>query len=295
MILTTGKHTLDLGSRVHIMGILNVTPDSFSDGGAFTTDEAILKHTERMIREGADLIDIGGESSRPFAQPVSIEEEIRRVIPAIRAIRGRFSLPISIDTTKARVAEVALDNGADIINDISALRFDPDMTYLARDRRCPIIIMHMQGTPSDMQVKPNYTDVIQETIAFFRERLQALTDAGIEAQRIIIDPGIGFGKTLAHNLAILRQVADYQLLGHPVLIGHSRKSFLTKLLGEDLGDRDLPTAVISGLLAARRVAILRVHDVKGTAQALCLAQALTTGPQPTPSAPMPRPDAAGTE
>lgn len=274
MILTSGKRTLDLASRVHIMGILNVTPDSFSDGGAFTTEVAILNQTERMIREGADIVDIGGESTRPFAQPVATDDELRRVIPAIRAIRKRFAVPLSIDTTKAAVAAAALDHGADIINDISALRLDRAMLPLARDRRCPIIIMHMQGTPTDMQIKPSYTDVVQETIHFFRDRLQALTAAGIEAGQVIIDPGIGFGKTLAHNLAILRQAADYQQLGCPVLIGHSRKSFLAKLLGEDLADRDLPTAVVSALLAQRRVAILRVHDVKGTSQALRLAQAL---------------------
>lgn len=256
------------------MGILNVTPDSFSDGGAFTSAEAILRHTERMIHDGADLIDIGGESTRPFARPVTVEEELHRVIPAIRAIRARYSVPISIDTTKARVAAEALDHGADIINDISALRFDPAMTPLAGERRCPLIIMHMQGTPTDMQIKPSYTDVVQESIQFFKERLQTLTKAGIDPKLVIIDPGIGFGKTLEHNLAILRQTEAYQQLGCPVLIGHSRKSFLRTLLGPELDDRDLPTAVISGLLAKRRVAILRVHDVKGSHQAVQLAAAL---------------------
>lgn len=274
MNIVAGTHTLALDSRVHIMGILNVTPDSFSDGGSFTTQEAILRHAERMIDEGADIIDIGGESTRPFAPPVSVEEEIRRVIPAIRAIRSRFSIPLSIDTTKAAVAEQALASGADIINDISALRFDPLMIPLARERRCPIIIMHMQGTPTDMQIRPSYTDVVSETIAFFRERLQTLTAAGIDGRQVIIDPGIGFGKSLAHNLAILRHAADYQVLGCPVLIGHSRKSFLTRLLGEGLDDRDQPTAIISALLAERQVSILRVHDVKGSQQALQLAQAM---------------------
>ena len=274
-MITFRGHTLDLGSRVHIMGIINVTPDSFSDGGRHDSIEAVLQGVERMIQEGADLIDIGGESTRPFAVPVTAEEEIGRVIPAITAIRRRFSIPISIDTTKAHVAEQALAAGADIINDISALRFDPAMTPLAAKQRCPLIIMHMQGTPSDMQIKPTYTDVIAETIQFFRERLQTLAEAGIDGQRVIIDPGIGFGKSLAHNLAILNHAADYQTLGCPVLIGHSRKSFLCSLLGHDLVGRDLPTAVISGLLSERRVAILRVHDVKGTYQAVHLAQAMT--------------------
>lgn len=274
MKLTFRDHTLDLASRVNIMGILNVTPDSFSDGGSCTSEDALLRHTECMIRDGADIIDIGGESTRPFAQPVTIGEEISRVIPAIQAIRQHYSIPISIDTTKAKVAELALAAGADIINDISALRFDPAMVALARDRHCPIIIMHMQGTPTDMQVKPSYTNVVQETIQFFRERLRALSEAGIDHRRVILDPGIGFGKTLDHNLAILRQTADYQVLGCPLLIGHSRKSFLRKLLGQHLSDPDLPTAIISGLLAQRQVGILRVHHVKGTFQAVQLAMAL---------------------
>lgn len=272
--LTFRNQTLDLSRRVHIMGILNVTPDSFSDGGQFTTKDAILQATERMIHEGADILDVGGESTRPFAPPVPIDEEIRRVVPAITAIRQRHSIPISIDTTKAKVAELALDAGADIINDISAMRFDPAMAPLAGERGCPIIIMHMQGKPTDMQIKPLYTDVIAETIAFFNERLRALAEFGIDRHQIILDPGIGFGKTLAHNLAILHHAADYQVLGCPVLVGHSRKSFFVSLLGQDLGDRDLPTAVLSGLLSQRQVAILRVHNVKATFQAVRLAQAL---------------------
>ena len=274
MKLTFREHSLDLYSRVHIMGILNVTPDSFSDGGRIASEEDLLRAVQTMIHQGADLIDIGGESTRPFATPVGVEEEIERVIPAIKAIRRRFAIPISIDTTKAIVAKQALDSGADIINDISALRFDPEMAPLAKEYRCPIIIMHMQGAPGDMQIKPDYTDVVQETIQFFKERLQALATFGIDCQRIIIDPGIGFGKTLSHNLAILRQAADYQTLGCPVLIGHSRKSFLCALLGQDIGDRDLPTAVVSALLTNRQISILRVHDVKGTHQAIHLAQAL---------------------
>jgi dihydropteroate synthase len=256
------------------MGILNVTPDSFSDGGQCTSEEALLHTAGRMIAEGADIIDIGGESTRPFSLPVSVEEEINRVVPAIHAIRQRHTIPISIDTTKAKVAELALDAGADIINDISAMRFDPAMATLAVERRCPIIIMHMQGSPTNMQTKPTYIDVIQETIDFFNERIQTLVETGIDRHQIIIDPGIGFGKTLAHNLDILKHTAKYQVMGCPILIGHSRKSFLASLLGKDLGDRDLPTAVISGLLSQRQVAILRVHDVKGSAQAIRLAHAI---------------------
>ena len=256
------------------MGILNVTPDSFSDGGIHTTLDDILRHTERMIEDGADIIDVGGESTRPYAPSVPLEEELNRVIPAIRAIRSRYSIPISIDTTKAAVAEQALDSGANMINDISALRFDPGMIPLVRERRPPIVIMHMQGTPQNMQIKPSYTDVVADTIRFFKDRLQALSEYGIDHQQVIIDPGIGFGKTLEHNLAILRQADDYHSLGCPLLIGHSRKSFLVKLFGEGLGDRDLPTAVISALLSRCRVNILRVHNVKATNQALQVAKAL---------------------
>lgn len=256
------------------MGILNVTPDSFSDGGRLSSEEEVLQAAQQMIDDGADMIDIGGESTRPFAPPVPVEEEIRRVIPAVRAIRKQHSIPISIDTTKAQVAQLSLDAGADIINDISAMRLDPAMASLAATRQCPIIIMHMQGTPCDMQIKPHYNDVIAETIEFFRDRIQFLTACGVDRQRIIIDPGIGFGKTLAHNLAILRHADAYQVLGCPLLIGHSRKSFLSTLLGPGLGDRDRPTAVISALLCQGQVAILRVHDVKGTQQAVHLTQAI---------------------
>lgn len=256
------------------MGILNVTPDSFSDGGLFFSEQAIKEGCQRLIEAGADIIDVGGESTRPFAVPVTLEEELNRVIPAVKLIRQISNIPISIDTTKASVAEQALDAGADIINDISAMRFDPQMAHIVRDRRCPVVIMHMQGTPKDMQIKPTYTDVITETIDFFRDRITFLTDQGIKREQIIIDPGIGFGKTLAHNLAILKNTAAYQVLNCPLLIGHSRKSFLGKILGQDLEDRDQPTAIISGLLSQHHVSIFRVHDVKKTRQALLLAEAI---------------------
>ncbi|MDP2106166.1 MAG: dihydropteroate synthase, partial [Desulfobulbaceae bacterium] len=201
-------------------------------------------------------------------------EELKRVIPAIKAIRRISNIPLSIDTTKSSVAEQALDSGADIVNDISAMRFDPKMAILVRNHCCPAVIMHMQGTPKDMQIKPSYTDVIAETIAFFRERLASLGNQGVDLSQIIIDPGIGFGKSLAHNLTILNNAAAYQVLNCPVLIGHSRKSFLCSLLGQDLKDRDQPTAVIAALLAQRQVSIVRVHDVTGTKQALQLAEGI---------------------
>jgi len=256
------------------MGILNVTPDSFSDGGRYLSEHAIVERAKRIIDEGADIIDVGGESTRPFAEPVPAHQELARVIPAIKAIRQISSIPISIDTTKASVAQQALDAGADIVNDISAMRFDSAMANVVRQYRCPAVIMHMQGTPKDMQINPQYTNVLTETMAFFRERLAFMADQGIDRGQIIIDPGIGFGKSLAHNLAILNNTATYHTLGCPVLIGHSRKSFLCSLLGQDITDRDQPTAVISGLLSQRHVAIVRVHDVKRTKQALLLAEAI---------------------
>lgn len=265
---------LELGSKVLVMGILNVTPDSFSDGGLFFSSDSIAAQIDAMVEAGADIIDVGGESTRPFAEPVSIEDELERVIPAIHQIRHRHLIPISIDTTKAAVARRALDEGADLINDISAMRFDPDMIGLVRESRVPVIIMHMQGTPSDMQVDPHYDDVISEIKEFFRERLAWAAANGVESKRFIIDPGIGFGKTVAHNLIILKRVEEFSDLGCPVLIGHSRKSFIGKLLGTEVDRRDAATAAVSAVCAMKGVSILRVHDVGMTVEAVRLAEAI---------------------
>ena len=265
--------------KPQIMGILNVTPDSFSDGGSFIDEQSILQQAERLLVEGADIIDIGGESTRPFAEPVAETEELRRVIPAIQAVRSLSAdIPISIDTTKATVARAAFDAGATMLNDISALCHDPAMLKVAQERDCPLIIMHMQGTPGDMQLAPQYSDVVAEICAFFQERTAWMQAQGIRRERIILDPGIGFGKTLEHNLAILRNVSVFKALGFPVLIGHSRKSFLGKLLGLPAEERDWVTALASALCAQQDVDILRVHDVGKTAAALRLAEMLV--PQP---------------
>ncbi|HFQ80157.1 MAG TPA: dihydropteroate synthase [Desulfobacterales bacterium] len=255
------------------MGIINVTPDSFSDGGEFTTTETIAAQGRQMLSAGVDIIDIGGESSRPFAEPVTLHEELARVIPAIRILRGQSTIPISIDTTKAEVARQAIKAGADIINDISALRFDAEMLEVARTQAAPIIIMHMQGKPADMQINPAYNDIIEDTLDFFRQRLQWLTANGIAPEKIIVDPGIGFGKTMAHNLTILNRLRDYQELGCPVLVGHSRKSFMSRLLGENI-DRDCATAAIAALCVSRGAAVIRVHNVKKTKEAVRLTQAI---------------------
>jgi dihydropteroate synthase len=266
---------LEFGSRVRVMGILNVTPDSFSDGGHFVNDLAIEAQVDKMVAAGADIIDVGGESSRPFAEPVSVEEELSRVLPAIKIIRKNHTIPVSIDTTKAEVARKALQEGADMINDISSLRFDPQMIALAKEIDVPVIIMHMLGTPTDMQVNPVYDDVVAEIKDFFEERLQWAAENGVQRSRFIIDPGIGFGKTVAHNLIILKRIADFNELGCPVLIGHSRKSFIGKLLDNVVDDRDVASAAVSALCVTNGAAILRVHDVAKTVQAVRLAEAIT--------------------
>ena len=260
------------------MGILNTTPDSFSDGGHHFSGQAALKQAEAMIAAGADIIDIGGESSRPYAEPVSTEEELRRVIPVIREIRKRYTTPISIDTTKAAVAGEALAAGADIINDISALHKDKEMLGLLKTTTAPVVIMHMQGTPETMQIEPHYDDVVEEILEFFQERIDWVEENGVSRDRLILDPGIGFGKTRQHNLTILKHLNRFSRLGLPVLLGHSRKRFLGDITGLDPLHRDLPTAVVSALAAAQGVAIIRVHAVAATRQALLIAEAIRNAP-----------------
>ncbi len=276
MIIKTATHDLNLESRVHVMGILNLTPDSFSNGGRLTSTSQLLQDTADMVQAGVDILDIGGESSRPLAQPVSLEEELLRVIPAIKAIRSSHTTPISIDTAKAEVARQALDAGADIINDISGLRFDPEMIPLAVTRKVPVIIMHMQGTPGNMQANATYNNVVEDIKQDLDVWLKSALAQGLRSQQIILDPGIGFGKTLDHNLSILKHLKSFQELGYPILLGHSRKRFIGTLLSEeDPLQRDLGTAVISALCVSQGVSILRVHDVHSTVQAVKLAEAIT--------------------
>ncbi|MBC8318264.1 MAG: dihydropteroate synthase [Desulfobulbaceae bacterium] len=275
MLIKTPHTTLDLNSRVHVMGILNVTPDSFSDGGRLTSQTDLLNQAETMIQDGADILDIGGESSRPFAEEVATEEELHRVIPAITAIRKRFSTPISIDTTKAEVARQALEAGADIINDISAFQSDPGIVDIALQYDVPVIIMHMQGTPRTMQVNPSYDDVIGEIRSALAERIDWAEERGLSRNKIIVDPGIGFGKTIGHNLTILKNLSQFSQLGCPILVGHSRKAFIGSLLDiKDPTSRDDATSVLSALCVQSGVSILRVHDVGKTIQAVKLAEAV---------------------
>ena len=260
--------------RTRVMGILNVTPDSFSDGGNFQTFDDALLQAEALIGAGADILDVGGESTRPYAEPVSLEEELARTIPLIKAVRSRHTIPISIDTTKAEVARQALAAGADIINDISALKKDPEMIAVAASTNVPVIIMHMQGTPADMQNRPSYSNVVDDILAFLEERINWMVQNGVNRERIIVDPGIGFGKTITHNLSIIKHLDRFRSLGLQVLLGHSRKSFLGHLTGLEAEQRDLPTAVVSALAVPHQVDIIRVHDVAATRHALQVAEAI---------------------
>ncbi len=259
---------------IKIMGIINTTPDSFSDGGRHFSSHAAIQQAEAMIAGGVDIIDIGGESTRPFSAGVSSEEELRRVLPVIEEIRKHHKTEISIDTTKAEVAREAIAAGADIINDISALGKDGEMLSLVKKTSAPVILMHMQGTPETMQINPHYDDVIKEILEFFRGKIAMLEDNGVDRNRLIIDPGIGFGKTRQHNLTIIKHLERFSELGLPVLLGHSRKRFLGDITGLEADHRDLPTAVVAALALDKNVAIIRVHDVASTRQALQVALAV---------------------
>lgn len=252
--------------RPSLMGILNVTPDSFSDGGSHADVKAAGDHARRMIDEGADSIDVGGESSRPGALPVSCDEELRRVIPVIEALAGTIDVPLSIDTTKAVVAREACRAGASIINDISALRHDPDMADVAAEADAIVVLMHMQGTPGTMQQNPEYVNVVDDIIRFLDERIDVAEQAGISRDRIIIDPGIGFGKTLEHNLTILHDIRRFHELGCPVLIGASRKGMIGSITGEPVSQRTFGTAAIVAHGVLNGVQMHRVHDVKAIRQ-----------------------------
>jgi dihydropteroate synthase len=256
------------------MGILNVTPDSFSDGGRFFDKEDAVGHGEALAAAGADIIDVGGESSRPFSDPVPAEEEIQRVVPVIEELARRLSVPISIDTTKVQVAVRALDAGAVIVNDIGALRLDPAMANLVADRGVPVVLMHMQGTPKSMQTNPQYEDVVAEVKSFLADAIHRAEEAGIDRSKIIVDPGIGFGKTVSHNLRLIKDLSALQPLGVPVLIGPSRKSFISKILGPGDERREVGTQAAVTAAAMNGAHIVRVHDVERTRETLKLVDAL---------------------
>ena len=280
--LSWNTHSLEIGKRTLVMGVLNVTPDSFSDGGIFFNFDDAVAHGEKLVKDGADIIDIGGESTRPFSDPVTVEDEIERVVPVIEKLSKRVSIPISIDTTKAKVAKRALEAGASIVNDIGALRLDPDMASVVSEFGVPVILMHMLGTPKTMQALPEYGDLIKEIKSFLADAITRAEKSKIPKTHIIIDPGIGFGKTVDHNLLLIKNVNEFSSLDVPILIGSSRKAFIRKILkGETNQDirPDLPM-VETGTQASIAAAILngahivRVHDVANTCATVKIADAI---------------------
>jgi dihydropteroate synthase len=256
-----------------LMGVVNVTPDSFSDGGLYLDPEVAVAHGRELAEAGAEILDVGGESTRPGADPVDAEEELRRVVPVIRGL-GDAGCRISVDTSKATVAAAALDAGATIVNDVTALRGDPGMAPLCAVRGATVVLMHMLGEPRTMQDDPRYDDVVAEVKGFLAARLEAALAAGIAEERVWLDPGIGFGKTAAHNLELLRRLGELRELGRPLVIGTSRKSFIGKVDGSAAGERLGGTIASSVLAAAEGAAVLRVHDVAEVGQALAVAAAI---------------------
>lgn len=283
MILTCGQQSLDL-SRPVIMGILNATTDSFSDGGRLFRGnqlqlDLVLERVETMVREGAEIIDVGGESTRPGAVSVSVEEELSRVVPVVEAIRSRFDVIVSVDTSSAEVIRASALAGAGLINDVRALQREGALQAAAASG-LPVCLMHMQGEPGTMQKNPQYRDVTAEVIEFLQERVDRCEAAGIPAERLVLDPGFGFGKTLEHNLQLLRELPKLVSLGFPVLVGLSRKSMIAKLLGRELHER-LPASVVLATLAAQRGArLIRVHDVAATHDALQILSAIEDNARP---------------
>lgn len=253
---------LNRRDRVLVMGVLNITPDSFYDGGSYSSPGNAIERGLSMVEDGADIIDVGGESSRPGSCPVEADEELARVIPVIEGIRRQSDVAISIDTTKATVAQAAVDSGAAIVNDISAMRFDPEMAGMIASTGAAVVLMHMQGTPGTMQISPRYSDTVDEIIDFLRERVETGLAAGISRERMMIDPGIGFGKRLEHNIAILRGLGAFKRLGLPVLVGLSRKSFLGDILDVPAAERLTGTISANAIAIANGADIIRVHDVK---------------------------------
>jgi dihydropteroate synthase len=269
---TLRSRSLDLSVRPLVMGILNVTPDSFSDGGQFVRAEMAIEQALSMEAAGADIIDVGGESTRPYSDPVEVESEWQRVGPVLAGLQGQLKIPVSIDTSKAEIASRAIEAGVEIINDVTGLEGDPSMVRVARDSKAGVCAMHMRGTPQTMQDDPSYEDVVREIGDYLRQRLEFLIQEGIERDRICLDPGIGFGKLHRHNLDLIRSVDRFHELGCPLLVGHSRKGFIAKQLGNPEKNRMAGTLGVSLALAQQGVQVLRVHDVAETVDALRLFQ-----------------------
>ena len=268
----------DLGSRAWLMGVLNVTPDSFSDGGLYAEPGRAVDRGLALVAEGADIVDVGGESTRPGSLPVPEAEELRRVVPVVEALRKQTPALISVDTTKSAVARAALEAGADIVNDTSALRFDPAMAGVVARSGAAVVLMHMKGTPLTMQDAPAYDDIVGEIAAFLDDRIRVAEAAGIPRGRVVVDPGIGFGKSFAHNLELLRRQADFHALGRPLLVGFSRKAFLGRILDRPPDERLEGTIAAAVLSVERGAHILRVHDVGPVARAVRAAEAILFAP-----------------
>jgi dihydropteroate synthase len=270
-------HVLRLGRRTNIMGVLNVTPDSFADGGLYFQKDKAIEHGLALARDGADIIDVGGESTRPYSDEVSVQEEIDRVIPVIEGLKQELDLPVSIDTFKAETARQALKAGASIINDISALNFDPEMVSVAAEAGVPVILMHIKGTPANMQENPHYDSLVPEVIKFLEQAVDRALKGGIREELIIVDPGIGFGKTFDHNLELIRELAEFRSLKKPILLGSSRKAFIGHLLDKEPEKRDTGTmaTVSAGILNGAH--IVRVHNVRETVDTVKIIDAIMRG------------------
>jgi dihydropteroate synthase len=270
-----GDRVFNVSRQGLIMGVLNVTPDSFSDGGNFFAPEKAIEHGVKMAAEAADIVDVGGESTRPGAEPLAVEEELRRVIPVIEKLREKIDVPISIDTSKAEVARAAIQAGASIVNDVTGGRGDGAMLPLIAETKSALIIMHMQGTPRTMQTQPQYSDVVSEIADFFRQQYTRAIGCNIDPMAIAFDPGIGFGKTLEHNLDLLAQLERLRAHDRPLVVGVSRKSFLAKLIdSREISERMAPAVALTSLLRTRGADVFRVHDVKENVSALRVTEAI---------------------
>jgi len=268
------KRTLTLGKRTLLMGVLNVTPDSFSDGGLFFDKDKAISHGLRMVEEGADIIDVGGESTRPGSKPIELEEELRRVIPVIESIAKEVDVPISIDTYKSTVAQRATEAGAEIVNDISGLNFDPDLAKVAAKGNIPLILMHIRGTPETMQKNVHYDSIFSEILQYLKDSIQRAESAGLDPRQIIIDPGIGFGKTVEDNLLIIKNLHEFRILGKPILLGTSRKGFIGKILNTKIEDRLEGTLSSMAIGVLNGAHIIRSHDVHQAKKAIAVADAI---------------------
>ena len=275
VIMTAGPHEIVIQSNPLVMGVLNVTPDSFSDGGTFVTVEQAVDHARQMQAEGADIIDIGAESSRPGAHPIDEREELRRLIPVVEAVRAAVSLPISVDTTKAAVARSAIQAGVAIVNDISALQGDSSMAQLVAETGVGVVLMHMQGTPQTMQQSPRYGNVVEEVMAFLQQRAQVAIACGVRSSQIVLDPGFGFGKLQEHNLRMLAEFEAFTTLGYPVLAGVSRKQFIGNLTRQPVHDREFGNAGAIAVAVLKGAHIIRVHDVRAMKDTATVVSAIS--------------------